>query len=151
MTKIVDFPIYPHLKKFILKFYDLREGEVVQVGMNNSIGIAMKHVIREKKPLQRDIEKMTDRIQFELCTDIAHCEIRYSYIIAFNKSYNKVFKDHLILWIKAQAKAGINARQSVINFLKEYELDENEYSYDSAYRHWTRFKSPKKRREKLTV
>lgn len=144
MKKVVDFPIYPHLKKFIINFYNYQKLDVIPVGMNSSIGIAMKHVIREKKPLQREIEKMTERIRFELCDEISNFEIRNSYVIAFNKAYNKMFKDQMMIWVNAQWKAGINNRQSIINFLQEFNIKESEYSYDSAYRHLTRVKEKKR-------
>lgn len=141
MPKIVDFPILPHLKKYIYTFYRLDKSEPVPVNMRSSIGIAMKHILREKKKVnKKDIDRYSERVSFDLCDRLGRFQLKYSLVIQFNIEYDRVFKENLRQWVMAQFENGVNNRVAVMNFLKYYNIKEDEYSYESAYRDWLRFK-----------
>lgn len=148
MPKEVDFPILPHLKKYIYQFYKIDKNMPVRVTVRSSLGIAMKHVLRERKKVNRKVlDRYTERITFSLSDSFANLELRSSFIIQFNVEYDRVFKENMRTWIMAQYDSGINNRLSIMNFLKFYNIKESEYSYDSAQRDWTRFKNQEYERE----
>ncbi len=134
---------YPHLKKFIYKFYDIHKDEPVRITMRSSMGIAMKHALKEKKKVHpKEIERMRAHMNVVISSHrLADMELRLSILHNWNLEYDRIFKEHLCTWVKAQFNAGINNRQGILNFLAEYNIKESEYSYDNAQRHWLRFKN----------
>lgn len=142
MSKEVDLSILPHLKKFIYKFYDLPEGLPVEVNLKNGMGIAMKHVLREKKKLHKSYnERLSDSITFVISSDLAHLSLTPAFLLNFNLHFDRIFKEHLRQWVIAQWELGISNRQAIKNFLNCYKIKESEYSYDNAQRDWLRFKN----------
>lgn len=141
-ARLIDFPIFPHLKKFIYSFYDYPTSEPIEINMRMSLGIAMKHVLREKKKANlKNLERYEERIQLLIGGEFLDLELRPAYIVNFNMHYDRMFKEFMYTWIKAQELSGINNRQSIQAFLQRFNIKENEYSYDAAQRQWLRFKN----------
>lgn len=142
MSKEIEFPILPHLKKYIYKFYRLEVSTPVKVTMHSSLGIAMKHVLREKKKAnKKDLDRYAERMLFILPSDMCTLEIRSSFVVNFNVHYDRIFKEQMRQWVQAQWEAGINNRVALQNFLAYYNIKDHEYSYDNAQRDWLRFKN----------
>jgi hypothetical protein len=148
MSREIEIPILPHLKKFINKFYQFN-GEPFEVTLDNPIGIAMKHVLKDRKKVDlKLVERCTTTARFQLASDFTKYELRMSFICQFNREFDRIFKNMMYLWIMAQFEVGINNRVAVKNFLRQFEISDNEYSYESAYRAWSRYKKDEYRRIK---
>lgn len=141
-AKEVSFPIYPHLKKFIYQFYSIPKDQMVRVTMRTSMGIAMKHLLREKKKANlKEVERYTDRLCLLLVGEFEDLECRPSFIANFNIHYDRIFKEKLCIWVIAQHEVAIPASRSIKNFLEHFNIKESEYSYETAQRHWLRFRN----------
>lgn len=139
MDRVVSFPIYPHLKKFIVKKFEsdmvgfTPDGnEIINVSVTSSLGIYMTHALKSKKTLQRDLDRMTDEIHFSLCHDLPKHSLRQGYLIYFNRTFDRLFKENMQTWVDAQFRAGVNNTQSIMAFLDHYKINETDYSFHSA-------------------
>ena len=48
----------------------------------------------------------------------------------------------MMMWyVEAQTDAGISAKEAMMNFYTKHGMNEDDYSLESAYRRWTRYKS----------
>ena len=138
--KSFTIPILPHLKKFILKFH--RTNEPLKVEATNSVGIVLQRVVTNKKKVNpKDIDRYTDRLRVDLNKVISNWECRPSYLIMFNVEYDRFFKECLFTWVLSQENMGINNSQAIKNFLEYYNIREDEYSWNTAFRAWTRWKN----------
>ena len=54
---------------------------------------------------------------------------------------------HTYVW--AQKQAGITASTAIDNFYKEYNITEDDYSRESAYKRWQRYQNKKKRQKNV--
>lgn len=147
-TKTVEIAIFPHLKKFILKHYKIEPGEPVYVSMHNTLGITMKHVLKEKvKISNRHQNRLTEKITLELCKSLSGRELRRSYLLQFNIEYDRVFKDFYRVWVTGMTTEKVPESEAIKRFLEYYNIKETEYSYLSAQRDWSRFKNKEYERE----
>jgi hypothetical protein len=85
-------------------------------------------------------DRLTESITFVLTAEQAKLGPRVSKLMRLNNDVDRLFKDHLIEWILAKRDDGISVHPACKMFLKRYNIDENEYSLDAAYRFWQRVK-----------
>jgi len=139
MGKIVHIPVLPHVKKIILNHYKFTEP--VKADLSNVIGLQLYALVKEKSRRRNGHNSYRDILKVDLCHEIEKREIRMGSLILINHYFDKHFKYLMFNWIQAQYEAGISAYQAVKNFLNFYQIDENEYSYESGYRAWLRYKN----------
>lgn len=136
-----SLPIFPHLKKFIVKNYG---AGVITTEEGTVLGRIVTAVLRENRTRKfsaRDWPhhlQTTAMITIRLTTDQAGLSPKLSKLMRINLDMDKVFKDSLVGWILAQGEAGILAYPACKSFLDYYGIDSNEYSLDAAYKYWQR-------------
>jgi hypothetical protein len=131
-------PIEPYLKKFVLFVMDVQEP--IEVDEKGLLGRCIMKALQETRThkFDRVLENYTERIQVILNSDMRERSPRPHRMIYMNVELEKAFKEALIVWIKAQKRAGEPASTAAKNFLQELKIDDAEYSYDAAYKVWQR-------------
>lgn len=147
MNRVVRVPIAPHLKKFILKQYKYEEPVPVQ--LKTLLGQQVYSLLRDKTRQKTNYDKYTEELQLELSDMLSDFEYRLSKVVLLNVYFEKIFKSTMYTWILAQDMEGRPPYHGVRSFLKFYNITEEEYSSESAYRAWLRYKNNeyKKHRE----
>lgn len=110
-------PVFPHVKKFILKKYRLTNP--IKTEETTSFGKSITLVLTKEQ---------------------SEFGPRQNKLIRINQAMDDAFKEHLLTWVGAQQEAGIPAYAACKMFLQFYDIDEKEYTLDAAYRLWQRSK-----------
>lgn len=136
-------PVFPHVKKFILKKYRLtspiKTEETTTFG--KSITLVLKdNRLRIKYQDSQYRDRLTESLTVVLTKEQAEFGPRQNKLIRINQAMDDAFKEHLLTWIGAQQEAGIPAYAACKMFLQFYDIDEKEYTLDAAYRLWQRSK-----------
>lgn len=142
MGNIVTIPVLARVKKLILKQHN--QAEPVKAEMSNQLGIIIYSVVKDRYKQRSSLlfpESLSEKINVELCYKISSREHRLGKLILINEFYDKYFKQLMFTWITAQLSAGVPALQGIKNFLNHYHIEEEEYSYQSGYRAWLRYKN----------
>lgn len=144
--KILNVPIKPHLKKYLLKMTDLPEP--FRLDEHTSVGKNLIRALRDpwKTPLPSPNmnDRLTEMLAIELSARAAHLRPKIGQLIQINSLLDEMFQEGLIGWIFAQSQVGVNPYNSCKSFLFFYAIDDNDYSYDAAYKTWTRYRSSTK-------
>lgn len=154
MSKQFEVPIQPHLKKFILKQYKLKEpikveeysvlGKVVMGAlMDKRNSVELNKLTSHRGTGQRDL--LTDTLRIILSKGMSERAPRLHKLVRINIDMHRIFKDYMLVWIIAQHDVGIPPNTSCKRFLEKYGIDENEYSYDAAWKYWMRYKNGDKK------
>lgn len=139
MGKVISIPIAPHLKKVILSLH--QEKEPLKAELNNQLGALINQVNKDRMKSKIPPDTYSDMLQVNLCVELGRRSPRIAKLILINHFYQKYFKYLMINWVQAQYRAGIPAYQAVKNFLEFYGIQEEEYSYETGYRAWLRYKN----------
>lgn len=135
-------PVFPHLKKFIVKTYG---AGVIRTEETTIMGRMVTAALRDNR-IRKDFNGLdwhmrpTAHIQIQLTDDQAGLSPKLGKLLRLNVDMDRVFKESLSGWIHAQMEAGIMAYPACKAFLKFYGIDDSEYSLDAAYKHWQRTK-----------
>lgn len=149
--KVVTFPVYPHVKKFIYGFYGIPEGQEIQLEHHTSLHVAMTACIRgkQRKHTARDessgTERFTDSISIVLTSSLSRLTLTNPIIVRFSNEFDKIFKEAFYQWVTAQDKVGINNSEAIRSFMREYSLTEDDYSLENFRRLWLRFREYRKK------
>ncbi len=157
--KVITFPVYPHLKKFIYRFYEIPDQREIDLEryIHTSMYVAITATIKSKrkKKTSRDeysgTERYTDQISFILTASLSKHTLINPILIRFSNEFDKVFKESFYQWVIAQEHAGINNSEAVRTFKSKYGITENDYSTDNFRRLWLRFGEYKKKRQVIPV
>jgi hypothetical protein len=87
-------------------------------------------------------ENETQKIIVELTTAQMKMTPRIFKLPRINTEINRLFKEHMVTWIRSQYEIGVSAHQACRSFLEYYNLDPGgkEYNLDNAYKAWQRSK-----------
>lgn len=136
-------PVYPHVKKFILKKYRLREPVITEEysSFGKSVTLALKD---NRLRIDYNDSQFRDRLKKSLKVVLTKEQMefgpRLQKLIRINHAMDDAFKEHLITWVQAQFASGVPAYAACKMFLEFYRIDEKEYSLDAAYKLWQRAK-----------
>lgn len=141
--KVLTIRTYPHLKKFIQKFYKSETDGTVRVDMHSSLGITMSKTLISKRKIQvNKLERATEELTLKLNQRISKLSLHPLIAHQFNIEMDRIFKDHLVQWILSQeTTALLSASESIRSFQKYYRINESEYSFENMRRHYTRWKN----------
>lgn len=136
-------PVYPHVKKFILKQYNL--SEPVRTEEYKSLGKLVTLSLLDRRPHAEFNDQYRDRLKANLviCLTKEQSKLspRLSKLMRINIHIDVLFKEHLLVWINSLGQDGIAPYTACRIFLEYYGIDENEYSLDAAYKYFQRTKS----------
>lgn len=136
-------PVFPHVKKFILKKYRLKNPIKTEetTSFGKSITLVLKdNRLRLKYQDSQYRDRLTESLTLVLTKEQAEFGPRQNKLIRINQAMDDAFKEHLLTWVGAQQEAGIPAYAACKMFLQFYDIDEKEYTLDAAYRLWQRSK-----------
>lgn len=142
--KLVTIPIYPHLKKFIFRFYDIPPGNYIELERHTGLHVAMTACIRSKqrKRTARDeytgTERYTEPVTFLLTSKLSRLTLTHSILVRFSNEFDKLFKEAFYQWVIAQDNSGINNSEAIRGFKQHYGIIEAEYSFENFRRLWLR-------------
>lgn len=139
--KVLRIKTYPHLKKFIKKFYKLNNDGSVRVDAHTSLGMVMSKVLLSKEKLRSDhLERFSDEIDLSLSKRLSEYSLQPRIVYQFNIEMDRLFKEHMIEWILSQYSTGtITVSDAIRNFQKKYGINEGDYSFDNMFRQYTRW------------
>ena len=137
-------PVFPHVKKFILKKYRLGT-RAIRTEESNSFGKAITLALKDNRMRvqYQDSQyrsRLTESLTLILTKEQSEFGPRAYKLIRINQAMDDAFKEHLLTWVGAQQEAGIPAYAACKMFLQFYDIDEKEYTLDAAYRLWQRSK-----------
>jgi hypothetical protein len=140
---VFTIPTYPHVKKFILKKFRLHEP--CRAEEYNTFGKFIMTCLEDNRLRinyndSQFRDRLTTSIRVTLTTNQVKFSPRLQKLIRINHAMDDAFKEHLVTWIQGQVAAGIPAYAACKMFLQFYDIDENEYSLDAAYKIWQRSK-----------
>lgn len=136
-------PVFPHVKKFILKKYRLKNPIKTEetTTFGKAITLALKdNRLRLKYQDSQYRDRLTESLTLVLTKEQSEFGPRPNKLIRINQAMDDAFKEHLLTWVGAQQEAGVPAHAACKMFLQFYDIDENEYTLDAAYRLWQRSK-----------
>lgn len=140
VREIYRIPVFPHVKKFILKLYG--NTEPVKIHEYNSLGKLVTMALQDKRmradqnDQQRD--RVTDSITIVLNKEQSELGVRLGKLMRINTSVDTIFKEHLLTWIEAMKKNNIAPYTACRSYLHHYGIDDGEYSLDAAYKFYQR-------------
>ena len=138
--RFVTIPICPHIRKFILKYYNVTEPVTVKMG--TLLATRFNYVFRMKqKRYNRKIERITEEMTFRLCYDLYRLNNDVNKGILINNEMDQMFRACLCHWVQAYQFLRIPERKGVKDFAKFYELSEDDFGLESLYKIWMRFKN----------
>lgn len=149
-TKTFTIQVFPHVKKFIKKKVLCQKGvfiieEHTTVGKMVALALcetrAWKHASNKGDDFTRD--RLTASVQLRLTEQQMKMSPRLYKLQRINTDIDQRFKESLIDWIEAQRDLGHPVHAACKSFLAHYEMDETEYSLDSAYKYWQRSNAKK--------
>lgn len=136
-------PVFPHVKKFILKKYRLRnpvKPEETTVFGQLITKVLKDNRMRLKYQDSQYRDRLTESLTIVLTKEQSEFGPRQYKLIRINQAMDDAFKEHLLTWVGAQQEAGVPAHAACKMFLQFYDIDEQEYTLDAAYRLWQRSK-----------
>jgi hypothetical protein len=148
-----NIPVYPHVKKFILKRYRFKKkvvvtehsslGKLVTLALRESRSGKFGHgLINEMMVRPQTSEKITETLTLVLTKEQSELSVRLSKLARLNIDFDVLFKEHMLTWIEAAQNLGFAAYPACRLFLQAYGIEESEYSLESAYRYYQRSKDP---------
>lgn len=144
MQKHFRVPVLPYLKKYLEKHVFCGQTAPYKLEEDTLIGKQFMSLIIDarKKDMMGDKKiEMTAVIEVELSKMMAERSPSIRKLIPISFYLDKLFKDHLIVWIKSAEHYGIRPSPASKDFLAHFGIQESEYTYDAAYRHWLRYKN----------
>jgi hypothetical protein len=143
--------VFPHVKKFMIKTFPHQNG-IFKIEEWSTLGsLVTLCLIDNRSWKDRNFsddyfkEHLTEKIIVRLNKEQLERSPREYKLIRINSEINRLFKEHLVTWIRSQYKVGIPAHQACRSFLEYYKLDPDgtEYNIDNAYKAWQRSQSKK--------
>lgn len=140
-------PLLPHLKKFIMGQLYKGLSEPIKVEEDSPLGRSIMSILIDGRAVTTSAAKhFKDReysatFRITLSAAMAERSPRVSKLARLNLEFNEIFLQALYVWVKAENRNGVSAYVAVENFLLEYDIEENEYTKDAAYKAWQRYKS----------
>jgi hypothetical protein len=134
-------PVFPHVKKFIVKHY--RSSATIKVEEYNVLGKFVTLALRDNRNSEENNDQYRNRLTAEitivLTKEQAELSPRLNKLLRVNVDMDRIFKDHLITTIHMLGAAGIPPYNACKMFLEYYDIDDQEYSLDAAYKFWIRY------------
>lgn len=134
-----SIPIFPHLKKFILKHYRIKEP--VKIENYNTLGNLVSLSLYQPPSAEHNDQyrdRLTTNINIILNSRQAARAPRLFKLMRINIYMDRVFKEHLITHIRSLREQGVPPYTACRFFLEQYNIEESEYPLATAYMHWQR-------------
>jgi hypothetical protein len=132
--------VFPHVKKFILKHYGstepIKTEEYATLGKMVTLSLRDNRAHAEFNDQYRD--RLTETLTIILTREQSKMGPRLGKLTRINIHIDGIFKEHMLTWINALKVDGIPAYTAIKMFLDYYELDEPEYSLNTAHQFYKR-------------
>lgn len=141
--------IKPHLKKFILKY--LNTSEPIRIDSNNVHGkvfmaVSVAHPDASFKMIE---DVYSESLTFFLNKDLVRMRPKKREMQKINVYFDRLFKEILFQWAISAISAGDSASDGLRNFLKYYNISEDDYPWLNAHRAWMRYRKREYKKDAL--
>ena len=146
----ISISIKPHLKKFILKY--LNTAEPVKLDGTHVLGkifIAVNAVHHDSHAMKFAEKEYSETITFAFSYDMKRPKKRD--LNKVNRYFDMLFKEMMFQWALSELASGGTASDGLRNFLRYYNISEDDYAWLNAHRAWMRYNKreyKKSRRER---
>jgi hypothetical protein len=137
-------PIFPYLKKYVeKKIFNGMAPPPFKVDQFSIIGKQFMSILidHDRVDCFKYKLEMSETLRVHFSKRIAERSPRLYKLMGINFYIDSLFKEDLISWNLSASFHGIPPFTATKNFLAHYGIDESEYSTDSAYRYWLRWKN----------
>lgn len=123
----------------MLKTYPHKGGvfhceEYSSLGKITTLALLDRRAWKNSNDQTRD--RLTESITITLNTQQNNMLPRLHKLQRINLDIDKIFKEHLLVWIKAQEYQDTPVHAACKQFLEYFQIDEKEYSLEAAYKYW---------------
>jgi hypothetical protein len=144
--KEYTIPTFSYLIKFVSKQYGQRSP--IQVDENTAMGKFITLSLLDRRPWKEYAsfntpersDKLSASLKIILTKEQSEMAVRKSKLLRINTDLDRLFKEHMITFIEALRTNGIPASHACKQFLRYFHIEETEYSFDAAYKHYKRQK-----------
>lgn len=136
--------VFPHVHKFCKKEFHHASG-IFSAEEYSTFGKLVTFALRNQQTRNSNDQardRLTATITIRLNKRQQELGPRAFKLQRLNIDLDLLFKEYLLVWIHAQAAQGTPAHAACKMFLQHYNLDEQDYSLDNAYKHWQRSQKP---------
>ena len=139
MSTVITINVRPLVKKVILKSEATKEP--ISVQLNTFLGRLIHASVGKdtKKSKPADYDDYSETLTLELPTSITDYSYNRVKLSLVNETYYHKFKSDMFLFITAQRSAGLSIQNSIDNFLRYYNVKEEEYTPETVRREWNRY------------
>ena len=148
---IITISIKPHLKRFILKYYNTEEP--LKIDSTEYLGDAFTSLglaLNRSKRLGYTNKEYSETLDVQLNFELKNTILGERDYFEINNRLEKIFKSTMYQWALAYTHARSFAAKGIRDFLKYYRVD-TLVSQDSAYRAWMRYHHREYEREMTAV
>lgn len=138
----MEYTIYvkPHLKKFIPKYFNAKEPiKIDSTNVHGKVFTAVSVVMPDASIKNISQNDYPCPITFFLNKDLNRIRPKKRDLHKLNVYFDKLFKEIMFQWVLSSISAGGYASDGIKNFLKYYNISEDDYSWNSAHRAWMRY------------
>ncbi len=138
--------VFPHVKKFMKKNFTHSRG-VFRPDEYSNFGKLITLALKDKRGWKPRAyqdnyfrDRLSEKVTIEISTDQGRMAPRPYKLMRLNIDIDRMFKEHMIVWVNAQLAIGTAAHPACKSFLEFYNLDPDgdEYSLENAYKAWQR-------------
>jgi hypothetical protein len=145
-------PVKPHIRKFLLKKYDTVEP--IKISSQEYLGdvftSAGLSLNRRNKRYSITAEDYDSHILLDLNFELSQFSLSNQVLKEINVRLEMIFKNTMYDWTLATVMNGGFASKGLKNFLAYYRV-QNDYSFETAHRAWSRFINNEYDRKKVCV
>lgn len=132
-------PIFPHLKRFIIKNYKVKEN-IIRIDEYKLFGKMITLCLRDNRSGAQYNDQLRNRqnetITVVLTADQARMAPRLGKLMRINNHIDDLYKEHLLCWITALKEEGHAPYTACKMFIHHYNLEEKDL--DAAYKFYQR-------------
>jgi hypothetical protein len=122
MQKVFSIPTDYHLKKFVEKEFLEGYNEPFPIDERSILGKQIFSYLIDKRSQLETTREYESILTLSLSDTLAKRSPDLKKLSRINSFLEDIFKRSLIIWVRSQMNLGNNRYQSLINFLKYYDL-----------------------------
>lgn len=137
--KSFTIPMFPHVKKFIIKNYNI-VGNTIKVSEQNTFGKMIVTALLDNRTRStfndQYRDRLTESLTIVLTSELAQMVPRLGKLKRINLHVDALYKEHLLCWINALRSEGHEPYTVCRMFIAYYNLEEKDL--DTIYRWFQR-------------
>lgn len=142
---MITIEVTPYVYRFLLKEYGLGAGPF-PLTKNHDLAMAFSSIGLLAEPVPRPSHVIGRRIKLDVVNNPSAQRLvrENQHLLNSGLYFQHEFFRTMRTWVSALTDTGVAATEALSRFLAHYDISEEEYSFDSAYRQLTRKKTGQK-------